>query len=167
MSSSARISADRSHPRRRGGDTASYQRGKDRARRNRAGEGRARCPHRAADDSANDPPNFRSNVPSTSSPLILAARRLGDVVARLKFSAPVTHVYNPLAYAWNGHEQYLHKFGNGPKRVVFLGMNPGPFGMVQTGVPFGEIKAVRDWLGIKCAISKPKMEHPRRLVTGF
>ena len=29
-----------------------------------------------------------------------------------------------------------------------LGMNPGPFGMAQTGVPFGEVAQVRDWLGI-------------------
>ena len=34
------------------------------------------------------------------------------------------------------------------KRVVFLGMNPGPFGMAQVGVPFGEVAAVRDWLRI-------------------
>jgi single-strand selective monofunctional uracil DNA glycosylase len=99
--------------------------------------------------------------------LISAAKRLGNNVDRLKFSEPVTHVYNPLAYAWSGHELYLQKFGNGQKRVVFLGMNPGPFGMVQTGVPFGEIDAVRNWLGIECAISKPKLEHPKRPVTGF
>jgi len=101
------------------------------------------------------------------SDLLKAAKQLRKDVNRLKFSAPVTHVYNPLAYAWAGHELYLNKFGVGPKRIVFLGMNPGPFGMVQTGVPFGEINAVRDWLGIECAISKPKLEHPRRPVTGF
>jgi len=39
--------------------------------------------------------------------------------------------------------------------------------MVQTGVPFGEITAVRNWLGIECAIAKPKLEHPKRPVTGF
>jgi single-strand selective monofunctional uracil DNA glycosylase len=104
---------------------------------------------------------------SISAELIAAARRLSKGVDRLKFSAPVTHVYNPLAYAWAGHELYLQKFGNGPKRIVFLGMNPGPFGMVQTGVPFGEINAVRNWLGIECAIAKPKLEHPKRPVTGF
>jgi len=104
---------------------------------------------------------------STSAELISAAQRLSKNVDRLKFAAPVTHVYNPLAYAWDGHELYLRKFGNGPKRIVFLGMNPGPFGMVQTGVPFGEINAVRNWLGIQCAISKPKSEHPKRPVTGF
>ena len=99
--------------------------------------------------------------------LLNAARQLRNDVDRLKFSAPVTHVYNPLNYAWAGHELYLRKFGDGPKRVVFLGMNPGPFGMVQTGVPFGEICAVRDWLGIECAISKPKVEHPSRPIRGF
>jgi single-strand selective monofunctional uracil DNA glycosylase len=103
----------------------------------------------------------------TSADLITAARRLRKDVDRFKFSAPVTHVYNPLDYAWGGHELYLNKFGNSPKRVVFLGMNPGPFGMVQTGVPFGEISAVRNWLGIECAISKPAGEHPKRPVTGF
>ena len=102
-----------------------------------------------------------------SAELINAARRLRKNIDRLKFSEPVTHVYNPLAYAWGGHESYLQKFGDGQKRVVFLGMNPGPFGMVQTGVPFGEIDAVRNWLGIECVISKPKLEHPKRPITGF
>ncbi len=108
-----------------------------------------------------------SATSATNTRLILAARRLSEEVDCLKFSAPVSHVYNPLHYAWAGHEQYLHRFGAAPKRIVFLGMNPGPFGMVQTGVPFGEVNAVRDWLGIECAISKPKSEHPKRLVTGF
>ena len=84
----------------------------------------------------------------TSQPLIAAARELCAQVDRLKFKPPVTHVYNPLDYAWTAHEKYLCKFGDGRKRVVFIGMNPGPFGMVQTGIPFGEIAAVRDWLKI-------------------
>ena len=113
------------------------------------------------------PTLLNGNVSTTSSLLIAAARRLGRNIDRLKFAAPVTHVYNPLDYAWGGHELYLQKYGNGPKRIVFLGMNPGPFGMVQTGVPFGEINAVRDWLGIECAILKPKLEHPKRPVVGF
>ena len=85
----------------------------------------------------------------------------------MRFGPPVTHVYNPLVYAWPPYEAYLREFGATPKRVVFLGMNPGPFGMAQTGVPFGEVAAVRDWLGIDCAVGKPKREHPRRPVTGF
>jgi single-strand selective monofunctional uracil DNA glycosylase len=99
--------------------------------------------------------------------LIAAARELSAQVARLRFAAPVAHVYNPLAYAWNAHEEYLRRFGRGPKRIVFLGMNPGPFGMVQTGVPFGEIAAVRDWLGITATIEPPVSIHPKRPIQGF
>jgi single-strand selective monofunctional uracil DNA glycosylase len=99
--------------------------------------------------------------------LIAAARRLRDAVDRLGFAAPVTHVYNPLRYAWRAHEIYLRRYGNNPKRVLFLGMNPGPFGMAQTGVPFGQVAAVRDWLGIETKIDRPPHEHPKRPVTGF
>ena len=106
-------------------------------------------------------------ISATSKRLIAAARRLSTQVGRLKFQPPVTHVYNPLTYAWKAHEAYLRRFGNGRKRVVFLGMNPGPFGMVQTGVPFGEIAAVRDWLGIRARIEKPRSEHPKRPILGF
>jgi len=99
--------------------------------------------------------------------LIAAARRLRDVVDRLTFAAPVTHVYNPLRYASSAHEIYLRRYGNNPKRVLFLGMNPGPFGMAQTGVPFGQVAAVRDWLGIETPVGHPPNEHPKRPVTGF
>lgn len=102
-----------------------------------------------------------------SARLILSAQRLRDEVGSLAFAAPVAHVYNPLEYAWQAHEAYLSRYGEGPKRVLFLGMNPGPFGMVQTGVPFGEVAAVRDWLGIRAAIGRPGGEHPKRPVTGF
>ncbi len=85
----------------------------------------------------------------------------------MKFRPPVTYVYNPLVYAWAPYEAYLRKSSVTPKRIVFLGMNPGPFGMVQTGVPFGEVAAVRDWLKIEGPVGKPGREHPQRLVTGF
>jgi single-strand selective monofunctional uracil DNA glycosylase len=106
-------------------------------------------------------------LPNTSQPLIAAAHDLCAQVDRLKFAAPVTHVYNPLDYAWVAHGKYLLKFGAGKKRVVFIGMNPGPFGMVQTGVPFGEIAAVRDWMGISAPVGKPAVENPKRRVLGF
>jgi single-strand selective monofunctional uracil DNA glycosylase len=99
--------------------------------------------------------------------LLAAARQLRTETGRMKFGTPITHVYNPLVYAWGPHETYLRQFSAGPKRILFLGMNPGPFGMAQTGVPFGEVAAVRDWLKIECPTDKPKEEHPRRLVTGF
>src|SRR2546421_11509851 len=104
---------------------------------------------------------------ATSLQLVAAARGLGKAVDRLKFAPPVAHVYNPLSYARAPHEIYLKKFGREPRRVIFLGMNPGPFGMVQTGVPFGEVAAVRDWLLIESPIGKPPREHTRRPVTGF
>ncbi len=99
--------------------------------------------------------------------LIAAARDLAAAADKLRFAAPVTHVYNPLVYAWASHELYLTRYGGGSKEVVFLGMNPGPFGMVQTGVPFGEIAAVRDWMKIEAPVTAPKQEHPRRRVQGF
>jgi single-strand selective monofunctional uracil DNA glycosylase len=102
-----------------------------------------------------------------SDSLVQSAARLRDAVNKLRFAPPVEHVYNPLDYAWAAHELYLRRYGMGRRRVIFLGMNPGPFGMTQTGVPFGEIAAVRDWLGIQTEIGKPLREHPKRLITGF
>src|ERR1051325_4752680 len=99
--------------------------------------------------------------------LIAAARRLRDAADRLSFGPPVTHVYNPLCYAWSAHEIYLSRYGDGPKRILFLGMNPGPFGMAQTGVPFGEVNAVRDWMGVRADVQRPAREHPKRPVLGF
>jgi single-strand selective monofunctional uracil DNA glycosylase len=85
----------------------------------------------------------------------------------MKFKPPVAYVCNPLDYAWAAHEAYLRTYGGTHKRVVFLGMNPGPFGMVQTGVPFGEVAAVRDWLRITAPIARPRRAHPKRPVDGF
>ena len=99
--------------------------------------------------------------------LIKAAETLRDAVNDLRFAAPVSYVYNPLEYAWAAHEMYLRRYGNNRKRVVFVGMNPGPFGMAQTGVPFGQIVAVRDWLQIKAPIDQPAKQHPKRPVLGF
>lgn len=99
--------------------------------------------------------------------LIESGRKLGEAAGRLQFAPPVACVYNPLDYAWKAHEAYLRAYGAGPKQVVFLGMNPGPFGMVQTGVPFGEINAVREWLGIQAEVGVPDRVHPRRPVQGF
>jgi len=109
-------------------------------------------------------------MPTDRSPaaaLIAAARTLSAAVDALPFAPPVSHVYNPLDYAWAPHEAYLRRYGAQRKRIVFLGMNPGPFGMVQCGVPFGEIDAVRDWMGIEAPIGKPARENPKRPVEGF
>ncbi|MGD2115732.1 MAG: single-stranded DNA-binding protein [Acidobacteriota bacterium] len=90
-------------------------------------------------------------------------RAVGD----LSFGAPVTHVYNPLEYAAEPHREYLDRYGHGPKEVLLVGMNPGPWGMAQTGVPFGEVSLVRDWLRIGGRIGRPEPEHPKRPIEGF
>ncbi len=94
-------------------------------------------------------------------------RRLCSKLAPLRFGDPVHVVYNPLEYARRPHQQYLRRYADSRKRVVFLGMNPGPWGMAQTGVPFGEVASVRDWLGIGGPVARPEPEHPKRPVTGF
>ena len=100
-------------------------------------------------------------------PLEHAARSLSAQIGGMRFALPVSHVYNPLAYAWAPHADYLRRYGQGRKRVVFFGMNPGPFGMVQTGVPFGEVAAVREWMGIEAEVVKPASENPKRPIEGF
>ena len=100
-------------------------------------------------------------------PLITAADDLRNDLRGLKFPDPVAYTYNPLEYAWDRHCDYLKNFGSGTKKVLFLGMNPGPYGMAQTGVPFGEISHVRDWMGISGSVEKPDLEHPKRPITGF
>ena len=93
-----------------------------------------------------------------------------DLVADLDgltFGAPTAYVYNPLIYARAAWDLYCVKYGQGPREVLMIGMNPGPFGMAQVGVPFGEVAAVRDWLGIRTPIGRPSPEHPKRPVQGF
>jgi len=99
--------------------------------------------------------------------LVAASRRLGNEVDRLPCAAPIAFVYNPLAYAANLHEAYLRRYGAGPKEVLLLGMNPGPFGMAQTGVPFGDVAIVRDWLRLSGEVARPPREHPKRPVLGL
>lgn len=104
---------------------------------------------------------------ASGSQLIAISRRLSKAVNALEFGGVVTHVYNPLEYAREPHEQYLARYGCGKKRLLFVGMNPGPFGMAQTGVPFGDVKMVRDFLGIAGKVKKPPIEHDKRPVDGF
>jgi len=99
--------------------------------------------------------------------LISLTRKFARAAGRLRFGAPVAHVYNPLDYARAPHEEYLRRYVRPPVKAVFLGMNPGPFGMAQTGIPFGEVAAVRGWLGISGRVGRPADENPRRPVLGF
>lgn len=98
-------------------------------------------------------------------------RHVADDLSRelqaLRFGPPVTHVYNPLTYARQGWDAYLRVAGEAKGRVLLLGMNPGPFGMAQTGVPFGDVAMVQGWLGLAPAVARPDVEHPRRPVQGL
>lgn len=98
--------------------------------------------------------------------LIERTKRLRDEVDRLSFSYD-GYIYNPLDYAWTMHEAYLKRYVRQSASVLFLGMNPGPFGMMQTGVPFGEVNAVRSYLKLSLPVQKPKKEHPGRPVEGM
>ena len=100
------------------------------------------------------PPSTPSNVPNTSESCLapiptdkiptnvldIADSYLAIELALCKalkgvtIPSKVTHVYNPLEYAIEPHTTYLHKYCTSTKSVLFLGMNPGPFGMAQTGV---------------------------------
>lgn len=102
-----------------------------------------------------------------SQQLMDASDRLCEQVDRLSFASPVAYVYNPLRYAREAVEEYILRYARARRDVFFLGMNPGPFGMAQTGIPFGEIEAVTSWMNIRTPIGKPKKEHPKRPILGF
>ncbi len=92
---------------------------------------------------------------------------LAAALQPLKFGAPVSHVYNPLDYARAPYTEYLRRYGQSPREIVLIGMNPGPWGMSQTGIPFGEVAAVREWLRIEETVGRPLNMHPNRPVAGF
>ncbi len=99
--------------------------------------------------------------------VLSATAALRDTVNGLSFADPVAWVYNPLDYAWELHAAYVRRWGASKRRVLMMGMNPGPWGMVQTGVPFGEVAAVRDFLQLQGQVGRPDPEHPKRPVQGL
>ena len=104
--------------------------------------------------------------------LIRAAASLRDDVGpigrRLVSEGSVDVCYNPLDYAWDVHEAYLRRMGGSGARTVVLGMNPGPHGMGQVGIPFAATSMVRDLLGITgIPVSQPEAVDPRRPVVGL
>ncbi|XP_074547348.1 single-strand selective monofunctional uracil DNA glycosylase-like [Halichoeres trimaculatus] len=102
-----------------------------------------------------------------SSRFLQAELELNALLSRMSFSEPVRFIYNPLEYAWDTHRCYVEKYCQAGQQILFLGMNPGPFGMAQTGVPFGEIRSVVDWLNITGEVGHPPEEHPKRRITGL
>lgn len=113
------------------------------------------------------PQSFDVTSIARAQSLIEVADALSRSLSKLKFKPPVAHVYNPLVYARQVHAQYCERYGATKKSVLFVGMNPGPFGMMQTGVPFGEVSAVRDWLKLDGEITQPESQHQKRPITGW
>ena len=106
-------------------------------------------------------------TPLQTDALVRISRELSARVEELEFPS-VAFVYNPLVYARTPHERYLERWGaKRPREVLMVGMNPGPFGMAQTGVPFGDVTMTRDFVGIEGPVGKPLREHPRRPIAGF
>lgn len=120
----------------------------------------------AVGDRSGEDPDMPNRVAHPTRRLEAISRRLSEAVTPLAFASPVHTVYNPLDYAWRPHRRYL-AFGRTGIDALLLGMNPGPWGMAQTGVPFGEVGFVRDFLGIDDRVDRPEVEHPKRPIEGF
>ena len=98
---------------------------------------------------------------------ISISRWLARTVQGLRFGPPTACVYNPLVYARRPHEAYLGRYAKQGVDTLLVGMNPGPGGMAQTGVPFGEVGLVREFLGIEERVGRPAVMHPKRPIEGF
>ena len=109
---------------------------------------------------------MRATASKPSTQLARIARTLSRELRSLRAGEGVACTYDPLTYGWKAHARYLALAQREP-RALLLGMNPGPFGMAQTGVPFGEVEAVRSFLGIDSGVTPPRVQHPKRPVTGF
>ena len=111
-------------------------------------------------------------VESISAQLKDAALRLSEACNRgknriLKHKS-VAHVTNPLDYAWEFHQQFIDKWSELGATTLLLGMNPGPYGMAQTGVPFGATAMARDILQIEERdVQTPLGAHPKRPIEGL
>ena len=114
-----------------------------------------------------DGPELSGHLPAPAGDVLDCSRRLVDATATLAFAQPVAHVYRPLEYAWDAHAAYVEAYAGLGAHTLLVGMNPGPHGMCQTGVPFGDVGMVRDWLDIRARIRTPDAQHPRRPIHGF
>ena len=103
--------------------------------------------------------------------VIESAKKLSDKCDSLTKSilrqTSLAHVTNPLNYAWEYHESYLSQYSGLGAKTLLLGMNPGPYGMAQCGVPFGATSIAKDFLKITGEFSNPEGRHPKRLIEGL
>ena len=88
----------------------------------------------ASEDDALIPCSKRAKSSSTCDQLLEIEDRFCEELGKIDYGESVSYVYNPLEYASEPHRDFVRKYGNGKKKILFLGMNPGPFGMAQNGV---------------------------------
>ncbi len=99
---------------------------------------------------------------------VAAAAWLRDAIETVDVGDKVAVTYNPLRYAWAPHEAFLRRFGATRKKALLVGMNPGPWGMAQNGIPFGTASVVKGWLGLDGhPVGQPDEVHPKRPVHGW
>lgn len=99
--------------------------------------------------------------------ILAAALALRDAVNEIAFEPYIPWVYNPLDYAWPLYQQYIERHFRSSCETIFVGMNPGPWGMSQTGVPFGEVSMVKNWLKVTAEVVGPRKQHPKRPIQGL
>ena len=104
--------------------------------------------------------------------LIESAASLRDeadgLAAEIIADGSVEVIYNPLRYAWDVHTEYVRRAGGEGPKTILLGMNPGPHGMGQMGIPFAATTVVRDLMGISgIKVGDPVVQHPRRPINGL
>ncbi len=109
---------------------------------------------------------------STVERLLDAAKHLSaqcdKAIPALETTSLVAHATNPLDYAWVHHAQFIEQWGGRGATTLLLGMNPGPWGMAQTGVPFGATEVAQRFLKIDAAdLNTPANAHPKRPVVGM
>ena len=91
-----------------------------------------------------------------------------ELARRMESEGVADCVYNPLMYAWDIHEEFIRVSGGGGAKTILMGMNPGPHGMGQMGIPFAATTVVRDLMGISgIKVGDPVVQHPRRPINGL
>jgi len=81
-------------------------------------------------------------------------------------------VINPLEYLWLQYGYYTSCYHNQYPRAMIIGMNPGPKGMSQTGIPFGSPNIIPSILPNKSLFNEIRdnegspVSSPHRRITG-
>lgn len=103
-----------------------------------------------------------------------AARDLLEITAQLRAaladwvpSQPVSFTYRPLDYAEDLHRQWITRYCDAACSTLLVGMNPGPWGMAQTAVPFGAVSVVRDWFALRDNGMTAPAAHPKKPIQGL